>query len=81
MCGKLVCGSSFRGVWGHALASFPGPARSLLAVRNSRRGPGLIHHVMRAAGIILRHTSCVVEITTNGVGRTWNRSRAYRRLQ
>ena len=38
------------------LASFPGPARSSLAVRNSRRGPGLVHHVMRAAGIILRHT-------------------------
>ena len=29
---KIVCG--------HVLASFPGPARSSLAVRNSRRGPG-----------------------------------------
>ena len=28
------------------LASFPGPARSSLAVRNSLRGPGLVHHVM-----------------------------------
>ena len=28
------------------LASFPGPARSSLAVRNSHRGPGLVHHVM-----------------------------------
>ena len=71
---------------GIVLASFPGPARSSLAVRNSRRGPGLIHHVMRAAGVILRHTRysknrCVAEITTNGVGRTWNRSRTYDRLQ
>ena len=33
------------------LASFPGPTCSLLAVRNSRRGPGLIHHVMCAAGV------------------------------
>ena len=31
------------------VASFPGPARSSLAVRNSRRGPGLVHHVMCAA--------------------------------
>ena len=36
------------------VALFPGPARSLLAGRNSRRGlglaPGLVHHVMCAAG-------------------------------
>ena len=32
------------------VASFPGPAGSSLAVRNSRRGPGLVHHVIRAAG-------------------------------
>ena len=38
------------------VASFPGAARLSLAVRNSRRGPGLIHHVMCAAGVILRHT-------------------------
>ena len=34
------------------LASFPGPARSSLAVRNSRRGPGLVHHVMSAAAYV-----------------------------
>ena len=28
------------------VASFPGPACSSLAVRNSRRWPGLVHHVM-----------------------------------
>ena len=31
-------------------------ARSSLAVRNSCRGPGLVHHVMCAAAVILRHT-------------------------
>ena len=41
--------------WG-GVASFPGSARSSLAVRNSRRGPGLVHHVMCAAAVILRHT-------------------------
>ena len=41
---------------GGGLASFPGPARSSLAVRNSRRGPGLVHHVMCATAVILRHT-------------------------
>ena len=40
------------------LASFPGPARSSLAVRNSRRGPGLIHHVMCAAAYV---TSILLE--------------------
>ena len=39
-----------------ALASFPceGPARSSLAARNSRsrRGPGLVHHVMSATGYV-----------------------------
>ena len=34
------------------LASFPGPARSSLAVRNSLRGPGLIHHVMSAIAYV-----------------------------
>ena len=28
------------------LASFPGPVRSSLAVRNSRKGPRLVHYVM-----------------------------------
>ena len=37
---------------GIALASFPGPARSSLAVRNSRRGPGLVHHVMSATAYV-----------------------------
>ena len=40
------------------LASFPGPARSSLAVRNSRRGPGLVHHVMCAAAYV---TSILLE--------------------
>ena len=43
------------------LASFPGSVRSSLAVQNSRRGPGLIHHVMCAAAdvttILLRMMS------------------------
>ena len=34
------------------VASFPGPARLSLAVRNSRRGPGLVHHVMCAAAYV-----------------------------
>ena len=34
------------------VASFPGPARSLLAVRNSLRGPGLVHHVMSATAYV-----------------------------
>ena len=33
-----------------ALASFPGPARSSLGVRNLHRGPGLVHHVMKTLG-------------------------------
>ena len=37
------------------LASFPGPARSSLAVRNSLRGPGLVRHVMSATVVFLRH--------------------------
>ena len=36
------------------LASFPGPVRSSLAVRNSCRGPGLVHHVMSATVVFLR---------------------------
>ena len=35
------------------VASFPGPARSSLAVQNSRRGPGLVHHVMCAAAYVM----------------------------
>ena len=43
------------------LASFPGPARSSLAVRNSCRGPGLVHHVMSATVVFLRqHNVCRV---------------------
>ena len=41
-------------IHGMAVASFPGPARSSLAVRNSRRGPGLVHHVMSATVVFLR---------------------------
>ena len=37
------------------LVSFPGPARSSLAVRNSRRGPGLVHHVMSTTVVFLHH--------------------------
>ena len=37
------------------IASFPGPARSSLAVQNSLRGPGLVHHVMSAIVVFLRH--------------------------
>ena len=37
------------------VALFPGPARSSLAVQNSRRGPGLVHHVMSATVVFLRH--------------------------
>ena len=40
------------------VASFPGPARSSLAVRNLRRGPGLVHHVMCAAAYV---TSILLE--------------------
>ena len=39
--------------WWLCVASFPGPARSSLAVRNSRRGPGLVHHVMCAAAYVM----------------------------
>ena len=45
-------------LWSIIVASFPGPARSLLAVRNSRRGPGLVHHVMCAAAYV---TSILLE--------------------
>ena len=34
------------------VASFPGPACSSLAVRNSRRRPGLVHHVMSATAYV-----------------------------
>ena len=37
---------------GSRVASFPGPACSLLAIRNSHRGPGLVHHVMCAAAYV-----------------------------
>ena len=35
------------------LASFPGLARLSLAVRNLRRRPGLVHHVIHATGYIM----------------------------
>ena len=38
-----------------AVPSFPGCARSSLTVRNSLRGPGLVHHVMSATFVFLRH--------------------------
>ena len=34
------------------LASFPGLARLSLAVRNLRRRPGLVHHVIHATGYV-----------------------------
>ena len=49
--GRIGCGLSSCGI---LVASFPGPARSSLAVRNSRRGPGLVHHVMCAAALQYR---------------------------
>ena len=52
------------------LASFPGPARSLLSVRNSRRGPWLVHHVMCAAGRVFTsadNVCCVAEYMYKGV--------------
>ena len=36
------------------LVSVPELVRSSLAVRNSRRGPGLVHHMIAAAGRVLR---------------------------
>ena len=57
------------------LASFPGPARSSLAVRNLRRGPGLVHHVMSATVVFLcQHNVC------RAVQESWNKSSAYDRL-
>jgi len=78
MVGHLIIGHVCR----FNLASFPGPARSSLAVRNSRRGPGLIHHVMSATVVFLRHqiTCCLWSFTVyNGVS-SWNKSSAYDRL-
>ena len=40
---------------GRRVASFPGPAHSSLTVRNSLRGPGLVHHVMSATVVFLHH--------------------------
>ena len=55
------------------LASFPGPARSLLSVRNSRRGSWLVHHVMCAAGRVFTsadNVCCVAEYMYKGVRST-----------
>ena len=35
------------------VALFPGPVHSSLAVRNSHRGPGLVHHVMSATAYVM----------------------------
>ena len=52
------------------LASFPGLARLLLAVRNSHRRSGLVHHVICAAGHILMsvdNVCCVAEYMYKGM--------------
>ena len=56
----LVCEKELKNVaGGYCVTSFPGPARSSLAVRNSRRGPGLVHHVMSATVVFLcQHNVC-----------------------
>ncbi len=68
---------------GLPLASFPGPARSSLAVRNSRRGrwPGLVHHVMSAPVVFLRHQIAMFAVLPmyKEVS-SWNKSNAYDRL-
>ena len=52
-----TCAGAMIAIVSHAVhvASFPGPAHSSLAVRNSLRGPGLVHHVMSATVVFLRH--------------------------
>ena len=65
------------------LASFPGPAHSSLAERNLCRGPGLVHHMMCAAGHIVtlaENVCCVAEYMHKGV-RSCNKSSAYDILQ
>ena len=52
------------------LASFPGLARLSLAVRNSHRRSGLVHHVICAAGHILMsvdNVCCVAEYMYKGM--------------
>ena len=64
------------------LASFPGPARSSLAVRNLHRRPGLIHHVMSATVVFVRHQVMFAVLPIymyNGVS-SWNKSSTYDRL-
>ena len=65
------------------LASFPGPVRSSLAVRNSCRGPGLVHHVMSATVVFLRQQITMFAVLPiymyNGVS-SWSKSSAYDRL-
>ena len=76
------CMRSKIGRWG-SLALFPGPARSSLAVWNSRRGPGLVHHVMSATVVFLRQQIAMFAVLPiymyNGVS-SWNKSSTYDRL-
>ena len=52
---------------GYLASLIPRPY-ALLAVRNSRRGPGLIHHVMSATVVFLRQQVAVLPIYMyNGV--------------
>ena len=46
---KLVARLVYRYVY---MASFPGLMRSLLAVQNSHRRPGLVHHMISAAAYV-----------------------------
>ena len=53
------------------LVSVPELVRSSLAVRNSRRGPGLVHHMIAAAGCVFmsadNNVCCVAESVYNRV--------------
>ena len=52
-------------IFQHIVASFPGLAHSLLAVRNLHRRPGLVHHMMCAAA----YANFVLQATnTQGLG-------------
>ena len=41
------------------VALFPGLLSSLFTVQHSRRRPGPFYHMMRAAGVYLRHTQLI----------------------
>ena len=49
------------------LASFSGLVRSLLAVQNSHRKPGLVHHVISAAGCVLRQQITMFAVVAKSV--------------